>query len=223
MTAETSPPPSPDTDPGRRERKRQQTLDHLAATAFRLFEAHGFEAVTMEQVAAEADVAKGTLYNHFPVKEALLAHLLHSELAGDIPRLRAAIEAAPDFAARMTCLLHASADWSARHRTYLVHYLRFRLANAVTPPTTTDAKSARSGLDQVFEALIRQGQASGELRADLPPAQLAQMFQFLYLSALLRWVAAPDSDLRAEFDATLHVFLHGLIATPDHNPTRGKA
>ena len=48
--------------PGRRERKRSRTLDHLAATAFALFEARGYDAVTMEQVAAEADVASvGTM------------------------------------------------------------------------------------------------------------------------------------------------------------------
>ena len=46
---------------GRRERKRNQTLDHLAATAFSLFEQHGYDAVTMEQIAAQADVSKGTV------------------------------------------------------------------------------------------------------------------------------------------------------------------
>ncbi|MFC5476224.1 TetR/AcrR family transcriptional regulator [Paraherbaspirillum soli] len=214
MTASTSSQPDTNTDidPGRRERKRRQTLDHLAATAFRLFEAHGYDAVTMEQIAAEADVSKGTLYNHFPIKEALLAHLFHGELARDMPRLRAAIEAEPDFAGRMRCLLHASADWSESHRTYLPHYLRFRLANVDSGEADADAKRPRSGLDQVFEALIRAGQAAGELRSDLPSVQLAQMFHFLYLGALMRWLAVPDSELRAEFDAVLDVFLRGLIA-----------
>ncbi|KOQ34187.1 TetR/AcrR family transcriptional regulator, partial [Achromobacter xylosoxidans] len=48
--------------PGLRERKRQQTLDHLSQTAYRLFETLGYEVVTMEQIAAQADVSKGTLY-----------------------------------------------------------------------------------------------------------------------------------------------------------------
>ena len=42
------------TEPGRRERKRLQQLDHLADTAWALFEAEGYEAVTMERIAAEA-------------------------------------------------------------------------------------------------------------------------------------------------------------------------
>lgn len=199
-------------DPGRRERKRRQTLDRLAATAFRLFEAQGYEAVTMEQIAAEADVAKGTLYNHFPLKEALLVYLFHGELADGVSRLRAAIEAQPDFAARMTYLLHASADWSEAHRTYLPHYLHFRLAEADYGEGRGKAKHPRSGFDQMFEALIRTGQEAGELRTDLPPAQLARMFQFLYLGAMMRWLAVPNSDLRREFDAVLDLFLRGLIA-----------
>ena len=40
------------TDLGRRERKRLQQLDHLADTAWALFEAEGYEAVTMERIAA---------------------------------------------------------------------------------------------------------------------------------------------------------------------------
>ena len=43
------------TQANRRERKRLQQLDHLADTAWALFEAQGFEAVTMEAVAAAAE------------------------------------------------------------------------------------------------------------------------------------------------------------------------
>ncbi len=65
---------------GRRERKRQDLADRVASIAFDLFESQGYEAVTMEQVAGEADVAKGTLYKYFPVKEALLAHQFQRDI-----------------------------------------------------------------------------------------------------------------------------------------------
>ena len=70
-------PSEPDAAPGLRERKRLQTLDLLTRSAYTLFETHGYDSVTMEQIAAQAGVSKGTLYNHFPVKEALLAHYFH--------------------------------------------------------------------------------------------------------------------------------------------------
>src|SRR3546814_16988657 len=77
----------------RRQRKRAQTANHLSATAFRLFETHGYDVVAMEQIAAEADVAKATLYNYFPVKEALIAHRFREDIAAGMAERAAALAA----------------------------------------------------------------------------------------------------------------------------------
>jgi AcrR family transcriptional regulator len=60
---------APEQKPG-----RPQTVDPaaVALTAGRLFEAHGYEATTMDDVAAAAGVSRRSLFNHFPRKEALL-------------------------------------------------------------------------------------------------------------------------------------------------------
>lgn len=54
--------------------------DAIAATAMRLFGARGFDAVTMAEVAAAADVSEQTVYNYFPTKAALaLSHMPNVE------------------------------------------------------------------------------------------------------------------------------------------------
>ena len=111
-------PSEPDAAPGLRERKRLQTLDLLTRSAYTLFETHGYDSVTMEQIAAQAGVSKGTLYNHFPVKEALLAHYFHQELARSARDLLPRLMKLPGFAQRLTKTLHASAHWSEAHRAY---------------------------------------------------------------------------------------------------------
>lgn len=55
----------------RRDRKKLQTRDAIAKAAMRLFLARGFDAVTIADVAREADVAVQTVFNHFPTKEDL--------------------------------------------------------------------------------------------------------------------------------------------------------
>ncbi|QNE21093.1 TetR family transcriptional regulator [Kribbella qitaiheensis] len=57
---------------GRRERKKQLTRWAISNVATELFMERGFDAVTVAEVAAAADVAVQTVFNHFPTKEDLV-------------------------------------------------------------------------------------------------------------------------------------------------------
>ena len=194
-------------EPGRRQRKRQEKLDHIARIGLRLFDAHGYDAVTMEQIAAAADVAKGTLYSHFPVKEAVLAHWIHLQLEHNLAHLLPQALADHRFEQGMRRLLDSSAKWHQKHRDFLLPYLRYRFLNVGQP--NNDENDARADLVRAFLALIEAGQKSGELRDAQPAARLALFFHFLYLAALMRWLMTPRASLRDEFAAALDVFLQG--------------
>jgi AcrR family transcriptional regulator len=56
---------------GLRERKKQQTRQLIADTAWRLFAERGFDRVTVAEVARQAQVALATVFNYFPTKEDL--------------------------------------------------------------------------------------------------------------------------------------------------------
>ncbi|AJX12383.1 TetR/AcrR family transcriptional regulator [Burkholderia ubonensis] len=194
-------------DPGRRARKRIQMLAHLAETAARLFDAHGYEAVTMEQIAAEADVAKRTLYNHFPTKEAVLAHWLEGELERDLAHLQRDVARRKTFASRIACVLDASAAWCEQHPVYLLAYLRHRFLSI-------GVAEAESGSDiaLVWKQLIVAGQQAGELNGALCADQLATWLHHLYLAAMLRWLNVPGLSLKREFQSVARLFVEGAKA-----------
>ena len=59
----------------------QATRAHLIEVATRLFATHGYDGTSIEAVLAESGVSRGSLYHHFPGKEAL--YLAVFEVLGD--------------------------------------------------------------------------------------------------------------------------------------------
>lgn len=55
-----------------RERKRERTRQALVDAALELFERNGYEATTVAEIAARAEVGTRTFFNYFPTKEDLL-------------------------------------------------------------------------------------------------------------------------------------------------------
>lgn len=77
---------------GLRERKKRRTRAEISDVATRLFFEHGFEAVTLAQIAEAADVSVKTIFNHFGSKEDLYfdrADELRRSLADTIAGRRA--------------------------------------------------------------------------------------------------------------------------------------
>lgn len=192
-------------DADRASRRRNATRDRIATAASALFERHGYPAVTMEQIAAHADVARGTLYNHFPVKEAVLAHWMHAQLASDLTPLMQRILSQSSFATRMATLLEASAHWWEGHRQYAVPYIRYRFQQ------TGQQVGERPSSDMigVHAQLIAHAQSARELRSDVPAARLAHYLHYLYLCALMSWLEEEESALSEGFGQMLDFFLQG--------------
>jgi AcrR family transcriptional regulator len=91
-----------DTEPDWRQRKKAATRDRIRASALRLFREQGYDATTVEQIAAQAGVSHMTFFRYFPAKEdvalsdsydPLIAGLLRQTPAGWplIRRIRAVL------------------------------------------------------------------------------------------------------------------------------------
>src|SRR6267154_884896 len=59
----------------RRERKKEETQEKIFKVAVKLFKQKGFEDTTIDDITERADVAKGTFFNYFAKKEAILGYL----------------------------------------------------------------------------------------------------------------------------------------------------
>ena len=184
-------------------RKRSRTREHLAEVAMALFDEHGYDNVTMEQIAASAGVARGTLYNHFAVKEAALVHAVHARMAGELGALMETVMKRRDLRAQVTAVFKASADWWEAHRDYAAPYIRYRFQ------AIGDGNVGQSDSDMqvLYAHLIARAQADGEIRHDIAPVLLARHLHFLYLGAVLSWLENHRVKLVKELTQVLTFFM----------------
>lgn len=77
---------------GRRAQQKARTRRVIQQEAMRLFLAKGFEATTVEEIAAAAGVSHMTFFRHFPTKEAVVEADDHDPRLGELIRGRPAQE-----------------------------------------------------------------------------------------------------------------------------------
>jgi len=186
--------------PGRRERKKARTRAEIFAAAMALFGERGFEAVTLEQICAAADVAKGTFFLHFPSKAALLrewSRELARELAGALHDSRGS-----SLAEYRTLVERLGEHWRRRPDA-----ARALLRELLAP----EAAGATNELRGVVEDVVRRGQQRGELRRNVPAPLAAEILLTSCAAAFSRSpYGGTDAGPEQVRNELLHALLHGL-------------
>ncbi len=109
----------------RRTRKRLATRQNISNVATRLFLERGFDHVTVDEIAAAADVGRMTVFNHFPRKEDMFFDRDEEarEMLRDVLRQRdesiTPIEAYRLLAHRLVAEQHPAVNFSARSQGFV--------------------------------------------------------------------------------------------------------
>ncbi|HMO60325.1 MAG TPA: TetR/AcrR family transcriptional regulator [Roseiflexaceae bacterium] len=193
--------------PTRRARAQHEKQQRIIAAAAALFQEQGFDATTIEQIAAQADVAKGTIFLYAESKLHLLLLIYENDLEQRVVEALAAIDSdAPVVESLMALFapffaLYAQNIELARR---FVHAQLFLPADQPTPALTV----LLGGLT----ARIRDWQASGRVAGDVDAMLAAQTIFAIYFSVLAAWLGGrlPETMRDAQLSAALTLLWRGL-------------
>lgn len=141
-------------------RKRERTRGELVAAAERLVAQRGLDALSIDEITAAADVAKGTFYTHFHDKDDLAAAM------GRQIRL--------DLEARVTRLNHGVKDAGVRMANGLATVLDFAIRQPVR---------ARALMRLIPGSVDPETPINAGIRADIVLGQKTKVFQVPSLNA----------------------------------------
>ena len=195
--------------PARRtERSKAATRERLLEAAATEFAAYGLDAANINEISLGAGLAKGTVYNYFPSKEALFLAVIQQ---GCTLAARAAKAVAPDapIRERLRAAIEGDLAWARAHEPFARVLLRELLS--ANPRLYPAVLRAAAPLVEAVIGMLADGQARGEIRADIPPDRLALAFLGLGDLALLQhWGTAGGWPSYEEIpDLVLRLFLEG--------------
>jgi AcrR family transcriptional regulator len=195
---------------GRRERRRQETHSRIFDAAMRLFAERGFANTPVEEITEAADVAKGTFFNYFPTKESILESLAERQIAV----VKAAAERARTAESVRPILLQMVHEL-ARKPSRSPLLLRSLIGVALTNNTLAKlfGRALELGREQLA-SIMQRGQELGEVRRDVPAAEVARVMQHAIFGTNMIWSLTSRNDLDAWIDKTFDIVWRGIAAEP---------
>src|SRR5438105_2726469 len=119
---------------GRRGRRKEEMRSQIFQAAMRLFERKGVFDTTVEEITESADVAKGTFFNYFPSKEAILTKLADRQV-GVIKQAAERARTAPSMRPILVGMAHELSSGPARSAMMLRSLLSVFLSNKMLSQT----------------------------------------------------------------------------------------
>jgi TetR/AcrR family transcriptional repressor of mexJK operon len=192
----------------------------ILEAAKRMFTAHGFERVSMDQIAAEAGVSKLTVYSHFGDKESLFSAAISAKCEEQLAGALFQVDASSSLRDQLLGIGRAFLSLINSEEALAIH----RVVTTQPPPAKLgqlfwDAGPRR--VQEVFEAFLRAEIDAGAL--DIPDVHRAASQFFCLLKGEAHMLllcgcrdSIDDAEAEAHVQATVDMFLRAYQPAPSH-------
>lgn len=196
-----------------RERQKQRRRNRIYTVAIQMFKERGFQQTTATDIARVAHVSRGTFFNYYPYKEAVLLDYGSEIITGLRTRTEERRTEGLGSLEALKALWTDLAEITAQERD-LISPLAYELIN----PDPTRSRTAYEALplSKIIEGLLREvdsAKTGKRLRTDMSLERISASLSDTYFMTALRWSTYRLSrDIHDELNKALELTLEGAFA-----------
>lgn len=194
-----------------RTRLREATAAAIVDAAEEVFADKGLHAAHMNDIAARAGVAVGTVYNHFKDRDALLAALLEDRRSALLAALDEFLDqpSSGDFRTDLAGLVHTIGGFFEQHRRYhqILHQTEMGQSLAAYPSCAEAMPHWKRELYLRVEKMMKRGVKQKALRPELAPYYPALLMGILR-SLRIHMIESGSQDYMP-LDEVVRFFMEG--------------
>jgi len=177
--------------------EKEARREHILRSAIRCFGRRGYHTTTIDDIAAEAGVSKGTPYVYFESKEALFAQLHDAWDCGLTARVDAAVDRVgrPARSPRrvLEAVIAAVGDHVTEEGDLCRVLIEARSQGAYDGAVANQVRSSDAASQKSLAQLIEAGIACGEWPADTDPQLHARLLLAAIHGLMAQWHLRPGS------------------------------
>ncbi|RTG98708.1 TetR family transcriptional regulator [Thermus scotoductus] len=193
-----------------REYQKKRRRERIFQAAMALFRQQGFRETTATDIAKAAHVSRGTFFNYYPYKEAVLLEYGSFLLADLREEVRRRLAQGEDPLALLRYLFQRLAGFTQAEKDLLLPLL-YELLNP--DPVRAKAAFLALPLGDLIAEVLKPLREKGVVRQDLSLERMGRTLADLYFLAALRWAAyTPNRDFGEEVEKSLSLALEGILA-----------
>ena len=191
------------------DRRVQELRARVLEAASELFETNGIEATKLDEICDAADVAKRTLFNHFPTKAHIVGELSREAVSRTVTIVDGARSNGTSTRERLALLFQAMREDSTErgpiHRESVGAFIQ-------AAHGTPDAAEGGIRLSEALLALLKEG-GTKELPRGCKPETFAELILGSIYSTTLEWIHREDYDVDAHLN-DMSKLLIGMLRKP---------
>lgn len=201
----------------RKQRERQLRRTHILDTAETLFQKIGYEKTTIDDIAHDTELAKGTIYLYFSSKEEIVIGLLDRGLQQIVARFNTIDEESTTGFLAYQKMCETFIEFFRKHPTYPKNFSLYHALHASIESSNENCSQTKQAIVEykiklvaVMAKSLQSGIVDGSVRSDVDPVKTAMVTamtaaSFIHPQGML--AHSKNSDCKTDpYELLQHLF-----------------